>query len=487
MAKKKDPLSPESTPTTVKQGKQLSKLAPTLLTIVLGLIVMLVLVAIMRRGPAAVEQQEEKVTIVAATETPIGDNSVGEIEAYKEKEPEKAPTSAEADEIAKMKEQIKMVSAAKQQADVQENVYWEKYKENQLKAGEERQKRLLAAVMAPSTVTTDGAGDNENGDAAPADPYADLKASMQAKLGQPGVTPAGYNGNDYNAMTQQMIENSLAMAGVGGGGGPGGDQNMTAAKDDFFNKSFSEGNYNDLPFQKVKLKSMYTLKEGDLIDGIMISGINSTLPGKIIAHVAKDVYDSVTGKHLLIPQGTELVGRYSDAIAYAQDRVAFGWTRMNFENGDSINLGNMGGYDQEGYAGVKDKVDNHYFRLFGQIALISFFQAVPALINPTESESKQTVETATSTHQEVVTDADGNTTIVTLTDTNPVTTTKSSSSGGTDEFQSDFKDSYGALMAETGVALAKRNMSIQPTLRVRQGKTFKIIVTKDMVIPPSGI
>jgi type IV secretion system protein VirB10 len=346
--------------------------------------------------------------------------------------------------------------------------------------------------MSPSTVSTDGVGDKEGGEAAPTDPYADIKASLEAKLNQPVTMPATYNGADYNAMTQQMIENSIAMAGGMGGGMGGGagslDQNLQRVKDDFFNKSFSEGDYNDLPFKKVKMKSMYTLKEGDIIDGLMISGIDSTLPGKIIAHVAKDVYDSVTGKHLLIPQGTELVGRYSDAIAYAQDRVAFGWTRMNFENGDSINLGNMAGYDEQGYSGVHDQVDNHYFRLFGQIALISFFQSVPALINPTESSSSQEIQTVTSTEQQVVgTDDNGNPIVVTLEKTEPVTTTKSKSSGGQDEFQSDFKDSYGALMAETGVELAKRNMTIQPTLRVRQGAKFKVIVTQDMVIPPTGI
>lgn len=486
----KDLLNPENTPSSVKEGKQLSSLAPILICTILGLIGVCIVVAIMRRGPS-VSHRAEDVKIVTVKKVPIGEDGVGEIEPAGTKvEPNTLRDGAEHttdySELAKLRDELEMVSASKEQVELQKNIYWEKYKEAQLQSGEARQQRLMAAVKSTSTVSGASA-DQKNGAAEESDPYASLKSSLNGVASPAGNPAANYDGSDYTAMTQQMIQNQLAMVNGDGSSGSVDNQNMQASKNAFFNKSFSEGNYNDHQFKKVKAKSKYTLHEGSIIDGLMISGINSDLPGLIVAKVSKDIYDSIDGKHLVIPQGTELVGRYSSAVAYAQDRVAFGWTRMIFKNGDSINLGNMGGVDQQGYSGIKDQVDNHYFRLFGQIALVSFFQAIPALINPTESESKQKVETVTSTHQEVVTDANGNQTIVTLTDTNPVTTTSSSSSGGTDEFQSEFKESYGQTMAEVGVALAKRNMSIQPTLKVRPGHKFKIIVTKDMILPPSSI
>ena len=487
--KEKDLLSPESTPSSAKEGKQLSRLAPILICTVLGLIAIFIVVAIMRRGPSFSNRAED-VKIVAVKKVPIGEDSVGEIEpAGKKTEPNTLRNAAEhtteSSELAKLKDQLEMVSASKKQVELQKNIYWEKHKEAQLQIGEARQQSLIAAVKSPSTVSGGNAGQKTEV-TEKFDPYASLKSSLNGVAPPTRNPPASYDGSDYTKMTQQMIQNQLAMV-TGGSRDSVDNQNMQASKNDFFNKSFSEGDYNDHQFRKVKPKSKYTLHEGSLIDGIMISGINSDLPGLIIAQVSKDIYDSIDGKHLLIPQGTELVGRYSSAVAYAQDRVAFGWTRMIFPNGDSINLGNMGGVDQQGYSGLNDQVDNHYFRLFGQIALVSFFQAVPALVNPTESNSSQEVQTVRSTQDTVVTDADGNQTIVTLESTEPVTTTSSKSKGGNSEFQSEFKESYGQTMAEVGVALAKRNMSIQPTLKIRQGHKFKIIVTKDMILPPSSI
>lgn len=488
MSKKKkvDPLDPSNTPTSVKTGKELSGLAPALIGGLFILIVILVLVAIARRGETGYNAPED-IKVVSVKKAPIGDDSVGEIEAHKEPVKMKRATPTQeiarmedANRIAQLEKQVAMVSADNANSAPEKNIYWDKYIENQLAAGQARQDRTITALQGSSTVSGSGASDTP--DDTTQDPYSRMDPMMQQR-------PLAYDNADYSE-SQQMLKNQMAtMANAAsasaGGGGP--DQNMQGSKNDWFDKSFSEGDYNDHPFKKVPMKSKYTLQEGDLIDGIMVSGINSDLPGTIIAHVGKDVYDSVTGTYLLIPQGTELTGRYSSSVSYGQDRVAFGWTRMIFSNGDTINLGNMGGVDQQGYSGVKDQVDNHYIRLFGQIALVSFFQAIPALINPTESSSTDTVSTETSTHQEVVTDADGNTHIVTLTDTNPVTTTKSNSSGGTDEFQSDFKESYGTMMAETGVALAKRNMSIQPTLNIRQGHKFKIIVTRDMILPPQAV
>ena len=332
----------------------------------------------------------------------------------------------------------------------------------------------LAAAQAESTV---------GGEAVDESTFktTETEKSMEA-IYKRSTSKQGYNGGDYEEMVQQMLSNQIALA----GSGVPPDQNMQGQKNDFFSAEYNDKHTNLHPYVKVGMQSEYTLMEGEIIDGIMISGINSDLPGLITAHVSKNVYDSVTGKILLIPAGTELVGRYSSQITYGQNRVAQGWTRMKYPDGSSVNLGNMAGSDQMGYSGLHDQVDNHYLQLFGGIALVSFFQAIPAIINPTESSSSQSTKMVTTTEQVVAgEDENGNPIIVTLEKTEPVTTTSSSSSGGsTDDFQGKFQESYSDLMSDAGVELFKKQLNVQPTLKIRNGEKFKIIVNRDMVLPP---
>jgi type IV secretion system protein VirB10 len=100
-------------------------------------------------------------------------------------------------------------------------------------------------------------------------------------------------------------------------------------------------------------------------------GINSDLPGQIMAQVAQNVYDTPTGKHLLIPQGSRLVGSYSSDVAYGQSRVLVAWQRIVFPDGKAMDIGTMPGADSAGYAGFNDQVNNHYLRLFGSAFLMS--------------------------------------------------------------------------------------------------------------------
>jgi type IV secretion system protein VirB10 len=99
---------------------------------------------------------------------------------------------------------------------------------------------------------------------------------------------------------------------------------------------------------------------GTLIPAVLLTGINSDLPGMITAQVAETIYDTVTGKHVLIPQGSTLIGEYDSRITYGQERVLFVWTRVRFPNGSSISLEGMPELDLSGFSGVRDKVDNHW-------------------------------------------------------------------------------------------------------------------------------
>jgi len=103
----------------------------------------------------------------------------------------------------------------------------------------------------------------------------------------------------------------------------------------------------------------------------MISGINSDLPGSLIAQVSQNVYDTATGHHLLVPQGAKLYGVYDSRVVYGQSRVLVAWNRLIFPDGSAVTLGAMPGADISGYAGYEDLLNNHYLRIFGSAFLMS--------------------------------------------------------------------------------------------------------------------
>jgi len=121
--------------------------------------------------------------------------------------------------------------------------------------------------------------------------------------------------------------------------------------------------------------SPYTVMAGSVIPAVLVSGINSDLPGLILAQVAGSVYDTATGKFLLIPQGSRLIGAYRNASAYGQERVQIAWQRLIFPNTSSMDLPEMPGADQSGFAGFTDEVNHHYLATFGTAALMSLISA----------------------------------------------------------------------------------------------------------------
>ena len=121
--------------------------------------------------------------------------------------------------------------------------------------------------------------------------------------------------------------------------------------------------------------SAFSVMAGSVIPAVLVSGINSDLPGPILAQVSQNVFDSATGKYLLVPQGSRLIGIYQNASAYGQQRVEIAWQRLIFPNTSSMTLPQMPGADQGGYAGFTDEVNNHYLRTFGTAALMSLISA----------------------------------------------------------------------------------------------------------------
>ena len=115
--------------------------------------------------------------------------------------------------------------------------------------------------------------------------------------------------------------------------------------------------------------SRYVVQAGAVIPAALITGIRSDLPGQVTAQVTENVYDSPTGRYLLIPQGSKLIGLYDSQISFGQDRVLLVWTRLIMPNGRSIVLERQPGADTQGFAGLEDEVDQHWGRLFMAAAL----------------------------------------------------------------------------------------------------------------------
>ena len=142
------------------------------------------------------------------------------------------------------------------------------------------------------------------------------------------------------------------------------------------------------PAARVAPDTPYLLRAGTtVIHAVMRTGIHSDLPGAILAQVSSDVRDTATGQHVLIPSGTMLVGQYGSNPEAGVERVLVAWQRLVFPDGAVLDLGEMPGADTAGYAGLADRVNHHYGRLFGQAALLSLIGAGAAVLAPDSDDA----------------------------------------------------------------------------------------------------
>jgi len=128
------------------------------------------------------------------------------------------------------------------------------------------------------------------------------------------------------------------------------------------------------PSVSIHPASPYSIMAGSIIPAILVSGIDSDMPGMIIAQVSENVFDSATGKSLLIPQGSRLVGEYGSVVGNA-DRIRIGFRRLIFPDTSSIDLPQAPATDQAGYTGLTDRVNNHYLATFGAAAVMALISA----------------------------------------------------------------------------------------------------------------
>ncbi len=185
----------------------------------------------------------------------------------------------------------------------------------------------------------------------------------------------------------------------------------------------------------------FEIKTGTVIPAVMITGINSELPGNIIAQVSQNVYDSSSGQNLLIPQGAKLFGEYDSRVIYGQSRVLVAWNRLIYPDGSAITLPAMPGSDMAGNAGFNDKVNNHYFRIFGSAILMSLITGATSYA------------------------IDG----------------ASGSSEDETSLQSQMTTALAQQLGQATTTLLEKNLSIKPTLEIRSGFAFNVVLTKDII------
>ena len=277
---------------------------------------------------------------------------------------------------------------------------WRQYDQSRAAIAQARIERASQALGADSAIDMKRGG-NAAGAAAPSgSPLAGLLTALQARPTPSAPAPT--------------VSQKPAMAEQGGG---------------FYSAARLEA-----------ARAGTELKAGTVIPAVMVGGVNSDLPGQVVGQVTRNVYDSVTGRYLLIPQGSKLIGTYDSDVAYGQSRMLVAWNRLILPDGASLDLGSSPGADQGGYAGLRDKRNNHYRRTFGSALLVSMFSAGMQLSQPQAANGENITPGQTAAA------------------------------------------ALGQEMGQLGMEMARRNLNIKPELIVRPGYRFNVQVTRDLIM-----
>lgn len=254
-------------------------------------------------------------------------------------------------------------------------------------------------------------------------------------LGQQGVPP----NTNPESQSQLSTANSLIASGADllglGLVAPQSEQDRKLA---FLNAEVDDDIYSDHTLQNPA--SPYQLMAGTIIPASLITGLNSDLPGQVIAQVTENVYDTATGRFLLVPQGARVIGTYDSQVDFGQERALVVWQRIIMPDGSSMVIDNLPATDTAGYAGLNDQVDFHTWRLLSGIALSTLLGVGTEL-----------------------TFGDDETDLVKA-------------------LRSSLQDNAN----QAGQQITERNLNIQPTLTIRPGWPLRIIVNKDIVLRPYG-
>jgi type IV secretory pathway VirB10-like protein len=280
-----------------------------------------------------------------------------------------------------------------------------------------------------------------------------LRSSIGQQTGSPATSPQPFlpnarGGSDQAYDISNMIRSLTAAAGRGGSetGFPPTkldsniEQHPERDKEEFLAKARAAQGSDYLKSTRTPPLSPYEIKAGWEIPAVLEQALNSDLPGELKALVSSNVYDTTTGRYLLIPQGSRMVGAYDSRVGYGQEGAQVVWNRVIYPDGSSLDLGGMIGQDVHGAAGFRDKVDRHYRRLVGFAVLTSMFAAASDLAQ---------------SH---------NRTLLTYPSAGEVAAS-----------------AVGREVSEVGAQITRRNLNVQPTIKVPIGYRFNVRVNRDVL------
>ena len=251
---------------------------------------------------------------------------------------------------------------------------------------------------------------------------------------QQGSSPyAQFTGGNAYAYTPSALNDNIGRYMASLSGNNYERQNNQDGKNEFFNRGGTGGQY--------QWNNEYTLWKGTIIPAVLETAINSDLPGIVIATVTTNVYSSLDGKHLLIPQGSKLYAEYSSSISYGQDRIQVIWNTLIRPDGLEVNLGGLNGVDPTGVSGYKGTKTNHPFEFLKAMGLIACFSIVDTKLN------NQIANSANAYQQNVL------------------------------------NDTY-AEVKKLNNKIVDRALDIQPTVRIASGKKVDLITNVSMDLPP---
>ena len=191
--------------------------------------------------------------------------------------------------------------------------------------------------------------------------------------------------------------------------------------------------------------SRYELKSGAFLPCVMISGLNTDLPGNIIGQITENVWDTATGKFLLIPKGARLIGKYDNQVSFGQSRVLVVWQRLIFPDGSSLVLDNLSGVDQSGYTGLKGSVNRHFNSMLASALLVSLIgSGVQAISDHYDNNSSNNNKT---------------------------------------DIRSILAENTANAAAQVLTDLVRQQTQRQPTIKIKPGYRFMIFVQHDIVFP----
>lgn len=282
--------------------------------------------------------------------------------------------------------------------------------ENTRKYIQMREQAYLAALQANLTAYTGSKSSSVVQTEQPAESYTPPISAAERPMPQNMAINAGENAYDVSANID---------------------------KEQFFERSKPDNQWINPNIRTAGQK--YEIKTGSVIPAAMVTAINSDLPGNMIAQVTQNIYDSATGNYLLIPQGTKLFGVYDSRVIMGQQRVLVAWNRIIFPDGSAMTIPSIPGADMAGNSGFNQKVDNHYFRIFGSSILMALITAGTAYAVDENSSDNE------------------------------------------NSLSSQLNAALAQQLGQASTSLLQKHLNIAPTLEIEPGYQFNIVLTKDLV------